>query len=276
MCLIECQKHMAKAFSRRNFMKLSGIAGAAAVASSASASAKVLSDDTPMKLNFKQVVDLTHKLPENFPTYFGTQLLEIETLNTFSKDGFNMKKWTLTEHVGTHMDAPLHFSNGLSADEIEPNNLVGPLAVVDIRGKVDKSYDAQLTPDDIKKWEKQNGTLPKGAIVAMQSGWAKYVNSKKFRNVDSKKKLHFPGFHIESANLLLERDVKGIFVDTLSLDYGLSPDFAVHYKWLPANRWGMECVANLDKLPAKGATVVVGAPAIAGATGGPSRVLALV
>ena len=63
-------------------------------------------------------------------------------------------------------------------------------------------------------------------------------------------------------------------VDTLSLDYGPSPDFAVHFAWLPTNRWGIEAVANLGQLPAKGATVVVGGPKVEGATGGPSRIIA--
>jgi kynurenine formamidase len=65
-------------------------------------------------------------------------------------------------------------------------------------------------------------------------------------------------------------------VDTLSLDYGPSPDFATHYRWLPTNRWGLEAIANLDKLPKKVVTLVVGSPTIAGATGGPCRLIALV
>ncbi len=76
--------------------------------------------------------------------------------------------------------------------------------------------------------------------------------------------------------MLGERNVKGIFVDTLSLDHGPSPDFAVHYRWLPAGKWGVENVANLGLLPAAGATVLVGGPKIAGASGGPSRLFALV
>jgi len=69
--------------------------------------------------------------------------------------------------------------------------------------------------------------------------------------------------------------VKGIIVDTLSLDPGPSRDFPVHTRWLGSGRWGLECAANLDQLPATGATVVVGAPKVAGGSGGPSRVLAL-
>jgi kynurenine formamidase len=65
-------------------------------------------------------------------------------------------------------------------------------------------------------------------------------------------------------------------VDTLSLDHGPSPDFATHYAWLPAGRYGIECLAGLDALPAAGATLMVGAPKVRGGTGGPARVMALV
>ncbi len=89
--------------------------------------------------------------------------------------------------------------------------------------------------------------------------------------------MHFPGFHIEAAKMLVvEASVVGMAVDTLSLDYGLSADFATHYKWLPTNRWGLEYTANLGKLPAKGATIFVGAPKHRGGSGGPSRVLAMI
>jgi kynurenine formamidase len=106
-------------------------------------------------------------------------------------------------------------------------------------------------------------------------GWDAHVAGPKFRNADEKKVMHFPGFHVEAARMLLESTtVSGIAVDTLSLDFGPSPDFATHYAWLPSGRWGLEAVANLGQLPAKGATLVVGAPKVRGATGGPCRVFA--
>ena len=96
--------------------------------------------------------------------------------------------------------------------------------------------------------------LPEGAIVAMLSGWEQHVATATFRNADDAGGMHFPGFHIEAIELLLgERNVNGIFVDTLSLDFGASADFAVHYRWLPAGKWGIECAANLGALPAAGA-----------------------
>ena len=60
-----------------------------------------------------------------------------------------------------------------------------------------------------------------------------------------------------------------------ALDHGGSRDFAFHVAWLGAGRWGLECAANLGALPPTGATIVAGAPRIAGGTGGPGRALAL-
>jgi kynurenine formamidase len=110
----------------------------------------------------------------------------------------------------------------------------------------------------------------------MLSGWDARVAGPEFRNADGDGVMHFPGFHVEAAQYLMgERNAIGIAVDTLSLDYGKSADFATHYAWLPTNRWGLEAVAKLAELPPVGATLVVGGPKIKGATGGPSRVFAL-
>jgi len=119
--------------------------------------------------------------------------------------------------------------------------------------------------------------LPENCCVAMNSGWMQHFGTDKYRNAGADGILHFPGFHPDAAKLMMgERRVVGMAVDTLSLDHGASPDFATHYAWLPSGRWGMECVANLDEVPLKGATLVVGGPKIAGATGGPSRLFALI
>jgi kynurenine formamidase len=232
--------------------------------------------DSVKSLHFNRVVDLTHTLTPDFPTGSGQRQLSLERLSTWPKDSWNMYRWHIHEHTGTHLDAPLHRSDKDSADLIPASHLVGPIAVVDIRGKAAADPDAELTPDDLKAWESKHGRLPAGSIVAMCSGWDANVHTKKFRNAGSNGALHTPGFHIEAAEFLLaERDVKGIVVDTLSLDRGLSADFPVHVRWLGSNRWGVECAANLGELPPKGATVIVGGPKIAGASGGPSRVLAL-
>ena len=86
-----------------------------------------------------------------------------------------------------------------------------------------------------------------------------------------------PGFSEEAARFLVtERDISGVGVDTLSLDAGAAQKFVAHLAILGAAKYGIEMLANLGRVPPSGATVIVGAPKHDGATGGPSRVLALV
>lgn len=282
MCVPACTQKVAQTLGRRGFLKAAaGMAAAVSVAA-----CNPVTAPPPMRksanamagsFSFSRVVDLTHTTTVDFPTYSGDPQFELETLYNLADNGYNMYRWLVVEHTGTHMDAPFHFSDGDSADMLLAENLVGPLAVIDIRASAEQNPDAQLTPDDLAAWEALHGPLPDGAIVAMLSGWDQFATSSKFRNADDQGAMHFPGFHIEAIEMLLsERNVKGIFVDTLSLDYGLSADFAVHYRWLPANKWGIECVANLGQMPAAGASVVVGGPKLAGATGGPARIIGLV
>lgn len=279
MCVPACNEQIARTLSRRNFLSTAGVAAvsAATVGCTATLLQPQPAASMPTTLTFERIVDLTHTLGPDFPTFGGEVQLEIQNVFELATDGYNLNNWVLNEHTGTHMDAPFHFSDGPSADQIPVEDLVGPLCIADIRSKAEGNPDAQVTPDDLAAWEAEYGELPEGAIVAMNSGWADFVTSDKFRNADPDGVMHFPGFHVEATQFLMEeRNVKGIMVDTLSLDFGPSPDFAVHYSWLPSNRWGMECVANLSELPAVGATVIAGGPKIAGATGGPSRVLAFV
>jgi kynurenine formamidase len=120
--------------------------------------------------------------------------------------------------------------------------------------------------------------MPENACVAMHSGWGRHVSdAAKFTGKDAAGVFHFPGFGAEVTEWLLKRrSVAGIAVDTLSLDPGPSKDFKTHRLWLPSGRWGLENVANLDQVPAAGATLVVGLAKVKDATGGPARLIALV
>lgn len=226
----------------------------------------------------RRIVDLTHTLSPEFPTYTGAPGITPNRLFSFEDNGFNMFEVSFNEHSGTHIDAPIHFSaDGQSVEEVPVENLMAPLAVVDIRAKAEADREAMLTPDDLGAWRDAHGDLPERCCVAMLSGWERHLGTPKFRGADEDGVQHYPGFHPEAAQMLIEEaDVIGIAVDTLSLDIGSSSSFETHYAWLPTNRWGLENVAALDQLPAKGATMMVGAPKHQGGTGGPSRVVALV
>lgn len=231
----------------------------------------------PAKVCFTRTVDLTHPLTPDFPTPFGRSDLEIERLLHFEDDRWNLSRWHISEHMGTHIDAPIHVTvDGISVEQIPLRDLVVPLAVIDIRARADEDADTELTPDDIKAWEAEYGDLPQGCCVAMNSGWDRHAPGPKFCDRDDNGIMHFPGFHPETAEMLLtERDVLGLGVDTTSLDHGPSTEHMAHRIWLPAGGWVAEGLANLSQLPAVGSTVVVGGPTVVGASGGVSRIIAL-
>jgi kynurenine formamidase len=268
ICVMEAVKD--KMLSRRSIF-----ASAAKLAAAATAAAAL-----PVMPAFAQMpkgaVDMTHELSADFPTYFGKPQFAAKQLFNWKEHKFNLFEMTVNEHTGTHIDAPLHFSeNGQSVDQIPVENLVAPLCVIDVAAKAEANADYQLTPDDIKAWVAANGEIPKGACVAMHSGWGKHLGTDKFRGTDGDKQ-HYPGVHIEATKMLMETGAQSLAVDTLSLDHGISADFATHYAWLPSGRFGIENLANLDKVPAKGATLVIGAPKHKGGSGGPARIIALI
>jgi len=187
--------------------------------------------------------------------------------------------WHVLEHAGTHIDAPIHYAeNGASIEAIPADQLVVPLAVVDVSAKAARNADYALTRQDLIAWEERQGRLPDGCCVAQHSGWARYANdAARYTGKDAAGVFHFPGIHPETAEwMLTERRIVGLAVDTLSLDPGPSKDFRTHATWLPAGRWGIENIANLEQLPPTGATLIVGVPKVQGASGAPSRVFALV
>ena len=166
----------------------------------------------------------------------------------------------------------------MTADMIPADTLVVPLAVVDVVAKAAANPDYQLSGDDLVAWEGRHGRLPANCCVAMHAGWGQRASDPaRFTGRDAAGVLHFPGFSGEATDWLLkERRVAGLAVDTMSLDHGPSKDFKTHVLWLSAGRWGLESVANLDQVPAVGATLVVGLAKVKGATGGPARLIALV
>lgn len=265
-CIIENVR--SSVLSRRSLFMKSAAAGAAALAASAGSARLSLAQSSG------KVVDLTHAYDDKFPTFDGKPGITMEKVIDFKKDGYTVYKLTIFEHTGTHIDAPLHFTEaGTSVADLEPQNLVCPLCVIDIKHKAKDDANAMVTKADIDAWISANGEVPKGACVAMNSGWAAKVGEPSYRNTPDGN-FAFPGFAKEATDMLAEMGAAAIAVDTLSLDPGNSKDFAVHYSWLPGGRFGIENVNNLDGLPARGATVFVGAPKHKGGTGGPARVMA--
>ena len=223
-----------------------------------------------------KVTDLTHTFRAGFPVYTGAEPAR-RTLKNYVPDGFYSQEWTFGEHSGTHMDAPGHFiEGGRRVPQLRPDELLAPAVVIDISKRAASNPDAEVTPDDLRRYERRHGRIPRGAVVFMDSGWAaKAGDGAAFKNADANGTYHFPGFGIEAVEVLLtQRGIQGIGVDTLSLDPGNSTTFEVHTRLLGADRYGLEGVANLPALRPRGALVSVGVVPWEEGSGGPCRLLA--
>jgi kynurenine formamidase len=227
-----------------------------------------------------RLVDLTHVINEQAPYWPGDNYepFRLRTIATLEKDGVLSKAFSMPEHLGTHLDAPNHFErNRPSVDQLPPADLFAPGVVIDVSAQASMDADYQLTIADLERWERAHGAIPKKAVVLLCTGWGRFWDQPaRYRNQDVRGVMHFPGYSAEAAQWLIDqRDVRGIGIDTLSIDPGISRDFATHHAVNRAGRYGLENVAALDELPARGFYLVVAPIKIESGTGGPTRVLAI-
>ena len=232
------------------------------------------------------LVDLTH--PYDADTiYWPTSPsdFELDPLAYGTTEGgyfYSANAFSTPEHGGTHLDAPIHFAaDRFTVDEIPIQRLVGPAVVIDVHEKAAADSDYQLTVEDVRAWERDYGLIPEGAIVMLYTGWdaywpdrAKYLGDDTPGEVAN---LSFPSYGPEAAKLLVkDRLVAVLGVDTASIDIGRSTDFMVHRIAAADDVPGLENVKNLGLLPSRGAWVIALPMKIAGGSGGPVRILAVV
>jgi kynurenine formamidase len=203
---------------------------------------------------------------------------DLHTIATLEKDGVLSKAFSSPEHLGTHLDAPNHFeAKGLSVDKIPVEQFFSPGVVVDVSRQVGADADYLISLEDIRDFEVRHGRIPAGAVVLAYTGWSKLWNNPiRYQGRGVMGKLHFPGFSAEAVEFLISaRQVRGVGLDTMSVDHGPSRDFAVHHLLGKANRYGLENLTHLDQLPARGFFVLVAPMKIETGSGGPARVFAV-
>lgn len=223
------------------------------------------------------VVDLTLRLDDATPYFPGGESFALVSAADLDRDGYYANHFAMGEHTGTHIDAPCHFTRGRWAvDDLPLSHAVAPCCVVDVTAQAEKDPDYAVCVRDLELWEAAHGRIPDGAVVVMRSGWGKRAaDLQAYRNADAAGTLHFPGFSREAAEWLASRAIVGVGVDTLSGDPGPSKDFGAHHALTGADKYILENLANLDRLPEAGAVLVVAPLPIRGGSGSPVRVYAL-
>jgi kynurenine formamidase len=230
-------------------------------------------------------VDLSHDYSDQtvfWPTAEGFRLEKVADGMTPQGYYYAANTFATAEHGGTHLDAPVHFAQGRwSVDQIPLEQLIGEAAVVDMSEKCAAQPDYQVTVADLEAWERAQGSL-NGTIVLIRTDYsrrwpdaARYLGTAE-RGESAVAKLHFPGLHPDAAKwLVANRTVKAVGIDTASIDYGQSTLFETHRVLYERNIPGLENVTNLDRLPARGATVIALPMKIKGGSGAPLRAIAL-
>ncbi|MFL1377002.1 cyclase family protein [Nocardiopsis protaetiae] len=236
---------------------------------------------SPWPPGYRNVADLSHVITPDLPGWDDEKPRRETTSGPVPDGGFGfyVQRWTLSEHTGTHLDAPGHvIGGGRMVPDIRPEELVAPAVVIDISARAARDPDTAVTVDDVLAFERLHGEIPRGAAVLMHSGWsARWERGDAaVRGVAGDGSWHFPGFSAEACEFLISRrGIVGTGVDTLSTDPAVSTAFEAHEVVGRADRWGLEALRGLDRLPPVGALLTVGVLPGADASGGPSRVLAL-
>jgi len=226
--------------------------------------------------NNYHVIDLTHTLDEKTPVVPGKEIFQ--ATRTCWADTWNLMSYQSSSGIGTHMDAPHHrIKAGACISELNIEYLVAPCCMLDMHAQCKDNHDYQIQEQDILAWEKIHGIITPGTIVIANTGWAeRWHNQELYRNSDPTGTMHFPGFSLPAAKLLLSRGIVGMGIDTFSLDPGNTDTAPVHEYMLAHGVYFVECLANLDKLPATGAIVCSLPLKLAQAPEAPARIIALV
>ena len=241
-----------------------------------------------------KIVDLTQTLSSDFPPLvlppqfaqvWGFKMEQISKYDD-KGPGWYWNNFSCGEHTGTHFDAPVHWISGKdqpnnTVDTIPSEKFMAPVVVVDASAEVAANADWLLTVGFLQIWEEKNGKIPAGAWLAFRTDWSKRINDPAaFVNM-KEDGAHTPGPTQEAVEWLIqERKVHGFAVETINTDAGQSYSWPIAYPCHTlmhgANRYGLQCLKNLDQLPPTGAMILSAPLKIKGGSGSPLRVLALV
>ncbi len=238
-----------------------------------------------------KIVDLTQTLSPDFPTIvlppqFGQCApFRMEVISRYDDagPGWFWHNISVGEHTGTHFDAPVHWVTGKdlpnnTTDTLVVQNLIAPACVVDCSKDAANNGDYLLTVATLEAWEAKHGKIPAGNWVLFRSDWSKRQGAE-YANV-LEDGAHTPGPDAAAVQWLVDRGVLGFGVETIGTDAGqahtFAPMYPAHTLMHGAGRYGLQCLCNLDQLPATGAMIVAAPLKILGGSGSPLRVLAIV
>jgi kynurenine formamidase len=227
----------------------------------------------------KTFVDLTHAFGPDTPVWSGfgqarmSPAIDPKTHQpyTIEKDGFRATYYEMAGQYGTHIDPPAHFAkDGITMDKIPIEEMILPLVVFDATPYLAADPNHDFSLKDLRAWEERNGRVPKGAFAALRTGMSKEFE----KDPEKFMRTPFPGWSLEAVKFLVEE--RGITaIGHESLDADTTEKMATETYLLTSGHYQIEVMANLDKVPAKGALIVVSWPKVKDGLGFPARAFAI-
>ncbi len=206
-----------------------------------------------------KIFDISVPVHEGMPTWPSDPGLSLELASSFAKGGHsNVTRIEMSAHTGTHMDAPFHFEpDGCGIDRLPLDVLIGPCRVFDLTNIEGHIGRAVLEKCDLR-----------GVIRAL----FKTKNSQRWARDDHEFDRNFIGVVADGAEYLVQRGVKLVGVDYLSVEPYGSKEHPVHHTLLRAAVVIIEGL-NLSEVPAGDYELIALAVKLKGADGAPARVV---
>jgi len=227
----------------------------------------------------KTFVDLTHSFSPTSPVWSGfgqakfSPAADPKTRKpyTIKDDGFRTTYYEMVGQYGTHVDPPAHFSeNGITVDRIPLKQMILPLIVLDNTPYQSKDANHAFSVADLRAWEKKHGRVPAGAFVALRTDMSKDFDA----DPEKFKRAPFPAWALKTVKFLYEQ--RGVVATGHeSLDTDTTDKMESETYILQHGHYQIEVMANLDKVPAKGALIVVTWPKVKDGLGFPARAFAI-
>ena len=227
----------------------------------------------------KTFVDLTHSFGPDTPVWSGfgqakfSPAADPQTHEAYTipKDGFRTTYYEMVGQYGTHVDPPAHFAeNGITMDQIPLKQMILPLVVLDDTPYLAKDLNHAFSVDDLKAWEQQHGRVQSGAFAALRTDMYKDWDA----DPERFKRTPFPAWALETIKFLYEeRGVIATGHESMDTDTTDKMDSETYI--LQHGHYQIEVMANLDKVPATGALIVVNWPKVRNGLGFPARAFAI-
>ena len=203
-------------------------------------------------------VDLSPTIENGMPRWVSHPPLVVHPTINHEHDGYYCQTLSLAEHTGSHVDAPAHIHAHLMHQTIETvpvHTFLAPAKLLDLRGlglgPGDVASAAMLAEVDAAAGR----PLTRGDVALLNFGW-----SERYWHTDHRWRWYAentPGLSEDACAWLADRGPVAVGADTVAVDIAVRDGVRVqpksyghHEYFLPRGIYLIECLANLDKLPA--------------------------